>query len=167
MAAVFGKLVRLLAPILVFTAEEAWGHFRPGSSVHLELFPEEQSPDQEILTRFEVLLALRGDVSQALEKAQREGLIANPLEATVHVTTEDPVLLAAAAEGLAGIEELLILSNLSIAKGSKGISVSKTSDAKCERCWRHRGEVGSNAEHPTLCGRCSEAVGGPENALPS
>ena len=167
MAAVFGKLVRLLAPILVFTAEEAWGHFRRGSSVHLELFPEEQSPDQEILTRFEVLLALRGDVSQALEKAQREGVIANPLEATVHVTTEDPVLLAAAAEGLAGIEELLILSNLSISKGTKGISVSKTSDAKCERCWRHRGEVGSNAEHPTLCGRCTEAVGGLENALPS
>ena len=158
MAKVLGDLVRLLAPILAFTSEEAWGHYRPGSSVHLELFPEERTPDQELLNRFESLLALRGEVSQALEKAQREGLIANPLEATVHVTTEDQVILGAAAQDIAEIEEFLILSNLSVAKGSPGISIEKTEDAKCERCWRHREEVGSHAEHPTLCGRCTKAV---------
>jgi isoleucyl-tRNA synthetase len=161
MAKVFEDLVRLLAPILVFTAEEAWSHVHPGSSVHLELFPEEKAPDQEILTRFEVLLALRSEVSQALEKAQRDGVIANPLEAVVQVMTEDPIILAAAGangEGTSEIEELLILSNLTIVKGERGISISKSDDAKCERCWRHREEVGSHAEHPTLCGRCVEAV---------
>lgn len=159
MARVFEDLVRLLAPILAFTAEEAWGYFRPGKSVHLELFPEEKAPDQEILTRFEALQALRGEVSQALEKAQRDGVIAKPLEATVAVTTDDPVVLAAAeGAGLAEIEEFLILSNLSIAKGAKGVAVGKTEAAKCERCWRHRDEVGSHAEHPSLCGRCSDAV---------
>ena len=160
--AVMGKvledLIRLLAPILAFTAEEAWGHFRPGTSVHVELFPEEKTPDPEILTRFEVLLALRGEVSQALEKAQREGVITNPLEATVLVTTDDPILLALAGEGIAEIEELLILSNLTIVRGEQAISIGKTQDAKCERCWRHREEVGSYAAHPTLCGRCVEAV---------
>lgn len=161
MAKVFADLVRLLAPILAFTAEEAWGHFRPGTSVHLELFPEEKAPDQEILTRFEALQGLRADVAQALEKAQRDGVIAKPLESTVAVTTEDPVILAAVggkSEGIAEIEEFLILSSLSIAKGSKDVVIRKTEAAKCERCWRHRDEVGSQADHPTLCGRCVAAV---------
>jgi isoleucyl-tRNA synthetase len=158
MAKVFADLVRLLAPILAFTAEEAWGHFRPGSSVHLELFPEEKAPDQAILARFEALQALRADVAQALEKAQRDGVIAKPLEATVSVTTEDPLVLEFVTGGLAEIEEFLILSNLSISKGPKNIVIGKTESAKCERCWRHRDEVGSHPEHPTLCGRCVEAV---------
>jgi isoleucyl-tRNA synthetase len=159
MAKVFEDLVRLLAPILAFTAEEAWGHFRSGTSVHLELFPKEQSPDQQILARFEALLALRADVSQALEKAQREGVIAKPLEATVVVTTEDPLVLGVAgAGGLAEIEEFLILSNLSISKGPGNIVIGKTDSGKCERCWRHRDEVGSVADHPSLCGRCTGAV---------
>ena len=158
MAKVFEDLVRLLAPILAFTAEEAWGHFRPGTSVHLELFPGAAEPDREILGRFQALMALRAEVSQALEKAQRDGMIGKPLEASVTVTTEDPVILATAGEGIAEIEEFLILSNLNIVKGAKGITVKKVSDGKCERCWRHRDEVGSHAEHPTLCGRCAEAV---------
>jgi isoleucyl-tRNA synthetase len=159
MAKVFEDLVRLMAPILAFTAEEAWGHFRPASSVHLELFPEEKAPDQQILARFKALLALRADVSQALEKAQREGVIAKPLEATVAVTTQDSAVLEAVqGDGLAKIEEFLILSNLSISKGPKNIVIAKTESAKCERCWRHRDEVGSHAEHSTLCGRCTEAV---------
>ena len=159
MAKVFEDLVRLLAPILAFTAEEAWGHYEQGTSVHLELFPEEKTPDQEILKRFEALQTLRGDVSQALEKAQRDGLIGKPLEATVQVTTDDPLILSAAeGEGIAEIEEFLILSNLSIVKGSKSVVIGKNESAKCERCWRHRDEVGSLAEHPTLCGRCREAV---------
>ena len=159
MAKVFEDLVRLLAPILAFTAEEAWGHFRPGTSVHLELFPEEKAPDKEILARFEVLQTLRADVSQALEKAQREGLITKPLEATVAVSTDDPAILSfSQGAGLSEIEEFLILSNLSITKGEKGILIGKTEAEKCERCWRHRDEVGSHAEHPTLCGRCVESV---------
>ena len=159
MAKVFGDLVRLLAPILVFTADEAWGHQNPGSSVHLELFPEEKTPDAEILARFEVLQDLRNEVAQVLEKAQRDGIVAKALEASVLVSTEEPALLAAAMEAGAEIEEFLILSNLTIVQGARGISVTKTESEKCERCWRHRPEVGSHAEHPTLCGRCVDAVG--------
>ncbi|NBZ97112.1 MAG: hypothetical protein EBR40_11960, partial [Proteobacteria bacterium] len=48
--------------------------------------------------------------------------------------------------------------NLTISKGPKNIVIAKTESAKCERCWRHRDEVGSHAEHSTLCGRCTEAV---------
>ena len=158
MAKVFGDLVRLLAPILAFTAEEAWGYLHPESSVHLELFPEVKEPDHEILARFESFQNLRAEVAQVLEKAQRDGVVGKPLEATVQVTTDDPVLLAAAGEGVAEIEEFLILSNLSISKGVRGVVIGKTETEKCERCWRHRPEVGSHEEHPTLCGRCVEAV---------
>ena len=160
MAKVFGDLVRLLAPILAFTAEEAWGHFRAEGSVHLELFPEELNPDQEILALFEALQSLRTDVAQALEKAQRDGLIGKPLEATVTVTTDDPLILKVVESGgIPEIEEFLILSHLSISKGEKGIVIGKSDAEKCERCWRHREEVGSHEEHPTLCRRCVDAVG--------
>jgi len=158
MAKVFGDLVRLLAPILVFTADEAWGHQNPGSSVHLELFPEEKTPDAGILAQFEVLQDLRNEVAQVLEKAQRDGIVGKALEASVLVSTEEPSLLAAAKEGGAEIEEFLILSNLKIVQGERGISVAKTESEKCERCWRHRPDVGSHAEHPTLCGRCVDAL---------
>ncbi len=159
MAKVFGDLVRLLAPILAFTAEEAWGHFRSEGSVHLELFPEELTPDGEILALFESLQSLRADVAQALEKAQRDGLIGKPLEATVAVTTDDPLILKAVESGgVPEIEEFLILSHLSIAKGEKGVVIGKSDAGKCERCWRYREEVGSHAEHATLCGRCADAV---------
>jgi isoleucyl-tRNA synthetase len=160
MAKVFEDLVRLLAPILVFTSEEAWGHFRPESSVHLELFPEEKDPDRHILSRFEKLLALRSEVSQALEKAQREGIISNPLEAKVSVCTDDTFLLTEAREGINEIEELFILSDLTISSGPKDIVIGKSDAAKCERCWRHRQEVGTYSDHPTLCGRCLKAVEG-------
>jgi isoleucyl-tRNA synthetase len=167
MAEVLDLLLRLLAPILVFTAEEAWSHYRPGNSVHLTLFPEEKTPDSEVLRRFEALLALRAEVSQALEKAQREGVIANPLEAVILVTTEDSGVLLAATEGIAEVEEFFVLSNLTILKGTSHISVRKTTAAKCERCWRHREEVGSHAEHPTLCARCVDAVEAVESLAPS
>jgi len=160
MAKVFRDLVRLLAPILAFTAEEAWGHFRAEGSVHLELFPEELNPDQEILALFEALQSLRADVAQALEKAQRDGLIGKPLEATVTVTTDDPLIQKVVESGgIPEIEEFLILSHVSISKGVRGIVIGKSDAAKCERCWRHREEVGSHEEHPTLCGRCVDAVG--------
>ena len=108
-----------------------------------------------VLERLEGIAKHLDDV---LEKAQREGIIAKPLEATVSVTTEDPILLEAAGEGIAEIEEFLILSNLTISKGPKNVVIGKTEAGKCERCWRHREEVGSHAEHSTLCGRCVEAV---------
>ena len=161
MARVFETLVRLLAPILVFTTEEAWSHYRPGNSVHLELFPEAVAVDEKLMAQYEKIFALRGQVSQALEKAQRDGVIANPLEARVTVTTNDQELLQAASSptALAEIEEIFILSHLEIISGAENILITKNDHAKCERCWRHREDVGKNEEHPTLCGRCLAAVG--------
>ena len=167
MSRVFEDLVKLLAPILAFTAEEAWGYFRPGMSVHLELFPETKAPDQEILEEMDILLnRLRSEIAVELEKAQRAGEIANPLDAVVTVRTSHPIVLAAAAGGVAELEELFVLSSLKIIQGEPGITITKTTAAKCERCWRHREDVGSHQAHPTLCGRCVDAVESSGIAIP-
>lgn len=160
MAYIFETLVRLLAPILVFTAEEAWQHYRPETSIHLELFPPAAMVDEELLERYEKLFALRAHISQALEKAQRDGMISNPLEARVLVTTQDADILKSIASttALSKFEELFILSHLEITEGKESICIEKQASPKCERCWRHRYDVGTHQEYPTLCGRCSEAI---------
>ncbi len=162
MAQVFEELVRLLAPILVFTAEEAWSHHHPGTSVHLTLFPEEKVSDQGPVNPdlvMNTLLMLRGRVSIELEKAQKTGAISNQLEASITITTQNKETLDLLQKmTIIEIEEFLILSDLKIQKGVENITVRKTTAAKCERCWRHREEVGAHVTHPTLCGRCVEAV---------
>ncbi len=160
MARIFETITKLLAPILVFTTEEAWNYYRPGSSIHLELLPEARELDAALLQRYEKLLVLRGQIAQALEKAQREEVIANPLEAFVKVATKDSEILKAAAapQGLAEIEEFFILSHFEVEEGEEKITISLEVSEKCERCWRHRVDVGSHVEHPTLCGRCASVV---------
>lgn len=160
MAHIFETIVKLLAPILAFTTEEAWSHYRPGHSIHMEFFPEAAPVDQALLDYYEKVFSLRSQVSQTLEKAQRDGIIANPLEANVTVSTQDQQLLQAASspDALAEIEEIFILSSLTIVPGEENILIKKYEAAKCERCWRHRHDVGKSEEHPTLCGRCEKAV---------
>lgn len=161
MAEAFEVVTKLLAPILAFTAEEAWGYFRPGTSVHMETFPEVDSAfaDQALVERMRRFFDFRGRILQSVETAQKSGLIANPLEAFVVARVADQAardeLMACSEE----LEELFILSHLEIESGeSDDISVTKTDRVKCERCWRHRPDVGFHTAHPTLCGRCAEAV---------
>jgi len=161
MRALFSSLCRLLAPILAFTAEEAWGHFAPGRSVHLELLPEAddalRDPAAEAL--MDELFAARARVTQALEAAQKAGAISGTLEARVVLAVPPGKLADFAAAHPAEIEELFILSELAVVPGSEiSAEVFKTSHARCERCWRHRSDVGTHDDHPTLCGRCREAV---------
>jgi isoleucyl-tRNA synthetase len=157
---VLDALIRLLAPILAFTAEEAWGYFQKGSSVHLELFPKPDPmwTNTDLLRDMDRLLEQRALISQTVEKIQKAGEIGSALEAKVVLTapaSEMPLL-----ESLGGeLEELFILSDLTVVSGSEArVEATKISTARCERCWRHRNEVGSLATHPTLCSRCEEAV---------
>ncbi len=160
MRTVFDALCRLLAPILAFTAEEAWGYFASGGSVHLQLFPEvdERWRNEETVRRMDQLLALRGAISQSVENAQKGGVISGTLEARadVQAPADHPAHAVVAADEL---EELFILSDLHLSTGPEiSVSVSKTPRVRCERCWRHREDVGSSPEHPALCGRCAGAV---------
>jgi len=156
---ILSSLTRLLAPILAFTAEEAWSYFRPGISVHMELFPEKRIADPEALADGDRLLQIRALVSQALEKARAEKVITNNLEAAVTLQLADANERERWSSRLPELEEFLILSELHLEPGGEvTATISKTSAPKCERCWRHRGSVGQSATHPTLCDRCVAAV---------
>jgi isoleucyl-tRNA synthetase len=160
MAEIFSSLCRLLAPILCFTAEEAWGYFSPGSSVHLEEFPapEQNRAKDHAVATVRQWLEIRAKVAQAMEAATKAGTITNPLEACV--TIHLPAAELESLQNLTGeLEEFLILSHLELSPAEAWqVEVSVTPRGKCERCWRHRADLGTDPHHPTLCGRCTEAV---------
>ncbi|HEY2799847.1 MAG TPA: class I tRNA ligase family protein, partial [Chthoniobacterales bacterium] len=158
MREIFGALCRLLAPILVFTAEEAWSHLGVNDSVHLKLFPEPRESARDSLVRqdFEELLKFRGVIGQAIEKARQEKLIGNALEAMVTLRCPERFATAFPREEL---EEFFILSDLRLEPGAETVAiVARTPNEKCARCWRHRPAVGKIAAHPDLCDRCAAVV---------
>ncbi|MEO5717624.1 MAG: isoleucine--tRNA ligase [Chthoniobacterales bacterium] len=158
MQQIFEALCKLLAPILVFTAEEAWGYVAPNDSVHLRLFPEPQGNlcDKTLREQVEELLKLRSVIGQAIEKARQEKLIGNALEAAVVLRCDERF-----AKDLprAELEEFFILSDLKLEPAEEpSAAVSLTPNKKCGRCWRHREAVGTIAAHPELCDRCATVL---------
>jgi len=154
---IFDALCRLLAPILAFTAEEAWRYSEAkGGSVHLRELPQPQGRHDETSAQVAELLRLRGVIGQAIERARQEKLIGNTLEARVVLHADSDVTQKVAQEEL---EEFFIVSDLTIHQAKEAsASVTKTSYAKCARCWRHRPTVGASAAHPDLCDRCESVV---------
>ena len=155
---IFDALCKLLAPLLAFTAEEAWRHSNAGASIHLQEFPEALDRSRDGGTRQPIaeLLKLRGVIGQAMEKARREKLIGNALEAAVVLNSNSDVTAKIDKEEL---EEFFILSDLTIQPAQEATaSVTKTAYKKCARCWRHRPAVGESAAHPDLCDRCESVV---------
>jgi isoleucyl-tRNA synthetase len=159
---IFEALCRLLAPILVFTAEEAWGYLGKSTSVHLETFPDcragapPASATDTVTQQVEKLLQLRGVIGQAVEKARQEKLIGNALEAAVTLTCDDAIVAGIPKEEL---EEFFILSDLTLQSGPEpAAAITRTPHRKCARCWRHRPTVGKSEAHPELCERCEGVV---------
>jgi isoleucyl-tRNA synthetase len=162
MQQVFDALTRLLAPILAFTADEAWEYFGKTTSVHLEVFPEADASwrDPELEAHMEELLALRGVIGQAVEQARKDKLIGNALEGAVTLELADPGRAAVLQSKAAELEEFFILSELNIVSGPETRArIVRTANQKCSRCWRFRPTVGRHAAHPELCERCAEVLG--------
>jgi isoleucyl-tRNA synthetase len=161
---VLDGLIRLLAPVLAFTAEEAFGFLGGTSSVHLELFPAENAATvgEATIARWKPILELRSRVNENLEEARRAKKIGKSLEAHVIIAGIDPAAFGESAETLA---ELFIVSQVEFQTGgdAETIIVSRAEEhghGKCIRCWRFypAKELGTVPEHPELCTRCSEAV---------
>ncbi|MDR6510604.1 isoleucyl-tRNA synthetase [Novosphingobium capsulatum] len=140
----FHALVRYGAPVMVFTAEEVWQSRYPGASVHLLEWPELPAAEAD-MAQWERLRALRTSVNEAIEPLRREKVLGSGLEAKVTVPADAPE-----AEG--GLAELFI--SATVARGQE-LSVTRTDDHKCGRCWRHLPEV---TEDGALCGRCESVV---------
>jgi isoleucyl-tRNA synthetase len=156
MRKIFDALSRLLAPILAFTAEEAWRYSEAGGSVHLQEFPKPQARHNKASAQVAELLRLRGVIGQAIERARQEKLIGNALEAAVVLHSDSDVTEKINKEEL---EEFFILSDLTIHQAKEAsASVTKTSYKKCARCWRHRPAVGVSRTHSDVCDRCESVV---------
>ena len=173
-------LARWLAPILSFTADEVW-QFIPGergASIFLESWYElPEMPGRDGMGRdyWAQVLDVRDVVSKELEKARVAGLIRSALDAEVGLycgreildklnRLEDElrfVLITSYARTYLAGEPPVEAEHYTLPSGDEvWVSVSESSHAKCTRCWHHREDVGSNTEHPELCGRCVENVGG-------
>jgi isoleucyl-tRNA synthetase len=148
----FHALVRYAAPVLVFTSEEVWGTRYPGAgSVHLLEWPE--VPKVEVnMARWAEMRTLRERVNEKIEPLRRDKIIRSSLEAEVQIHDLDAILGDFVDANF--LAELFIVARVTLTKDA-GISVTRTSDAKCGRCWRLLPEV---PEDGALCGRCEEVV---------
>ncbi|MEW5735223.1 MAG: isoleucine--tRNA ligase [Thermodesulfobacteriota bacterium] len=170
-------MVRLLAPIMAFTAEEAW-EFIPKTegreqSVHLALFPEPDASlsDPDLAARWEFFRRVRGEATKALEEARNAKLVGHSLEASVILFVNDELhkkLMPFAAD----LSTLLITSHADLTtsepaenayrnEAMPGLAVlaQPAAGEKCARCWTRKEEVGNDEAHPDLCPRCLKALG--------
>jgi len=156
------NLCEMLAPILAFTADEAW-EYVPGKtvdSVHrLAWQPVRLERPEVERTAWKQLFELRELALPELEKARQAKAIGKALEAKLTFSGSSPAL-AAARPHLDSLRELLNVSQLELKPEGEAVvvSVSKAAGKKCERCWHWETDVGSHPEHPTICARCANAV---------
>ncbi len=157
------SLVRLMAPILSFTAEEAWQLFSGDAeaSVFYEtLQPLPAVPDGDaLLERWTRLRALRLPVRKKIEMLRAEGKVGSSLQGEVDYRVDDAdyALLSSLGEDLRFV---LLTSAARVHPGGgagdedAAVEVTPSKHAKCERCWHYRIDVGADAAHPALCARC-------------
>jgi isoleucyl-tRNA synthetase len=165
------SMTKLMAPVLSFTADEVWRTlsaqmpgFATAQSVHLAAFPEPDASwkDTQLAARWERLLEYRSLAQGVLEESRREKAIGSSLEAHVRIEADaDNFKFLRPYE--ADLSSLFIVSSVTLVQSAGGpepvrVTVTKSSAAKCERCWNYREAVGRDAVHPTLCDRCLEAI---------
>jgi len=161
-------LVRLVAPLLSFSADEIW-HYMPQvsnrlPSVHLELFPKPESLaaaiDADFMSDWATLLSIRDEALKSLEEARKAKLIGKALDA--RLLLEVPERMAAVLRRYHGsLKELLNVSQVEVITGPSAQVIATTLPAegkKCERCWNYSVHVGEDWRWPTVCERCSAAL---------
>ncbi len=167
------RIMHWLAPICVFTTEEAWleRYGADAGSVHLQTFPQTPADwrDDALAAEWALVRKVRRVVTGALEVERREKRIGASLEAAPRVHIADADLLAAVKNH--DLAELFITGAVTLEEGEgpssafrldeiAGVAVEPAAaeTKKCERCWRYTGDVGDAAAHPDLCRRCADAV---------
>jgi isoleucyl-tRNA synthetase len=176
-------LVRLLAPLMSFTADEVWS-FLPKvegreESVHLAQFPPAEAIpgegfsfanpryNQVLMQQWDELFRVRDEVLKALETARNAKLIGSGLEAEVVLSVPES-LSPLLEEHANDLRYLFIVSSVQLREAASGngagaattiqVEIRKAPGQKCERCWNYSPQVGNDARHPTVCERCSAAL---------
>ena len=147
-------MLRWMAPFLSFTAEEAWAVFGASESIFMETYTEFGAPDAALLAKWARIRELRDIVNKDIEVLRADGKVGSSLQAevTLGVSADDHALLSSLGEDL---KFVFITSVLTLqAADALSVTSSTSSSAKCDRCWHYPGNVGQDAAHPTICGRC-------------
>jgi isoleucyl-tRNA synthetase len=158
LALIRDALLKLMAPILSFTAEEAWSILHddePTIFVHTwdGMLPEIAGAGA-LAARWERILAVRALVQKELEAVRQAGAIGSSLQAEVDIVADVENFAALSSLG-DDLRFVLITSAARVSRGDAlAIAVSSSQHRKCERCWHWRGDVGADPAHPGLCGRC-------------
>ena len=171
-------LVKMISPILTFTSEEVWKYMQKETgmpdSVQLAAWPKAQTEylNAELEQKWSNVLAMRGELTKALEIARRNKVIGHPLDAKLNIYA-DGVTYSELMNIKEALPSILIVSQVNVIEGTDkalGESVYKNPEKeiavevtlaegdKCERCWIYDDSVGADTEHPTLCKRCAEVV---------
>jgi len=166
---ILDALSRVMAPILVFTAEEIRQHMPKGkdeaaASVHLLDWPAQnfsymEEPD---FKRFSEMIQLIPDAAKILEEKRQEGLIGSSFDAKIKLLTNNEERCKFLASLKADLCEILKVSLVDIEKtGSSELEIeaAKADGTKCARCWNYKASVGRDKTHPTICEECISAIG--------
>ena len=159
-------LLKLLAPVLSFTAEEAWQVFRSGgeSSIFEETWQDLPGTalESSVESAWADLRAARDVINKKIEEQRAQGTVGSSLQAEVEIRASGPVYEAMRRLG-DDLRFVLITSAATVqqADGSEvSVAVKPSSHRKCERCWHYRADVGHDSQHPDLCGRCTSNLYG-------
>ncbi len=153
-------LIRMMAPILTFLAEETYTYFKDKKfdSVFLETFPVAPSEwsRPELSTLFEKVLSVRSDVQKKLEEMRASKTIGSSLEAAVAIKADGEVYQA--LKQVKDLREILIVSNFSLSEGGYVVDTQKASGEKCVRCWVYSTEISKAEKTLGVCPKCVEAL---------
>jgi isoleucyl-tRNA synthetase len=151
-------LLKLMAPILSFTAEEAWKIVHSEDpTIFVRTWQEGRPPladAKDLMDKWQRILAVRAAVQKELEAVRQSGTIGSSLQAEVAITAPDADYAALATLG-DDLRFVTITSAATIAQGhALAVHATPSTHSKCERCWHWRADVGIDSAHPALCGRC-------------
>ena len=166
MQSILDAIVRMLAPVLVHTSEEAWAAMKHRSqdvdTVHIALMPavDDAIDWQGQQPKWDKMMKLRDDVLRTLEALRQDQIIASNQEASVDIATDDDELISLVNDfGTDAFAALCIVSEVKIEKAPESkVTADKSTNAKCERCWNYVATVGAESEYEDLCSRCASVV---------
>jgi isoleucyl-tRNA synthetase len=160
--------VRWMAPFLSFTAEEAWAVLgaagktpaQSAETIFLDTYVQFDAPNADLLAKWSRIREIRDAVNKDIEVLRADGQVGSSLQAKVTLTVgpQDHALLASLGED---VKFVFITSAIELVAGeSMNTRASASIDTKCERCWHYRDDVGHDAAHPGICGRCTSNLFG-------
>jgi isoleucyl-tRNA synthetase len=169
LSAILETLLRLVAPVLAFTAEEVWQFMEREGTLHTQAYLKTDSSfmNPELASRMETVVNIKKDVLKALEAERKNKTLKGSLEAEVSIYTADQTALKIMKDMGDELKRFLQVAAITILSekiagltdyDTCSVSASKSTGEKCVRCWNYSASIGSDSAHPELCPRCAGIV---------